>query len=76
MIITLLENNCQSSLRENLNILGKIQKNFFQSSRKDAIEIDKNGNESVATISYNYLVTILLIVQDLWQIHDQVLLII
>ena len=63
-------------MRENLNILGKIQKNFFQSSRKDAIEIDKNGNESVATISYNYLVTILLIVQDLWQIHDQVLLII
>ena len=42
------------TLRENLSVLGKIQKitQFFYSNRNKVIKIDKDGNESVVTISY------------------------
>ena len=42
------------TLRENLSVLGKIQKitQFFYSNRNKVTKIDKDGNESVATISY------------------------
>ena len=42
------------TLRENLSVLGKIQKitQLFYSNRNKVTKIDKDGNESVATISY------------------------
>ena len=40
---------------------------------KEVTNIDKNGNESVATISCKVK---LLIMRDLWQVHYQILLII
>ena len=42
------------TLRENLSVLGKIQKitQFFYSNRNTVTKIDKDGNESVVTISY------------------------
>ena len=42
-------------MRENLNVLGKIQerwKNFDVLIEKEITNIDKDGNESVAPISY------------------------
>ena len=41
------------TLRENQNVLGKIQKitKIFYSIEKEVTKIDKDGNESVATIS-------------------------
>ena len=59
------------SLTGKSNVLGRIQKSTqkkFCSSRKTS-----DGNESVVTISYK---TNLLIMQDLWQVHYQILLII
>ena len=40
--------------RENLSVLGKIQKitQLFYSNRNKVTKIDKDGNESVVTISY------------------------
>ena len=42
------------TLRENLSVLGKIQKitQLFYSNRNKVTKIDKDGNESVVTISY------------------------
>ena len=41
-------------MRDNFNVLGKIPKiqNLLCSNRKKVIKIDKDGNESVETISY------------------------
>ena len=41
-------------MRENLNVLGKIQKSttFSVPIEKENVKIDENGNESVVTISY------------------------
>ena len=42
------------TLRKNLSVLGKIQKitQLFYSNRNKVTKIDKDGNESVVTISY------------------------
>ena len=64
------------SWRDNLNVLVKTQKSiktFSVAIKKEVKNIDKDGNQSVATISYKKN---LLIVQDIWQVHYQILLII
>ena len=48
-------------------------KTFSVAIKKEVKNIDKDGNQSVATISYKKN---LLIVQDIWQVHYQILLII
>ena len=48
-------------------------KNFFRSNKKGITKTNKDGNQSVVTISYKKK---LLIVQDLWQLHYQILLVI
>ena len=45
-------------------------KTFPVPIEKEVTNIDKDGNESVVTVSYRIK---LLIVQDLWQIHYQIL---
>ena len=55
------------NLRKSLNVLEKIQKSTSPFSYvpigKEVMKIDKDGNESVVTISYKKK---LLLVQDLW----------
>ena len=48
-------------------------KTFFVPIKKGITKINKDGNQSVVTISYKKK---LLIVQDLWQLHYQILLVI
>ena len=57
------------SWRDNLNVLVKTQKSiktFSVAIKKEVKNIDKDGNQSVATISFKKN---LLIVQDIWQVH-------
>ena len=64
------------SWRDNLNVLVKTQKSiktFSVAIKKEVKNIDKDGNQSVATITFKKN---LLIVQDIWQVHYQILLII
>ena len=49
MIIILSLNNLQMSLKDNLHVLENIKKSTI---KKEIIEIDKDGKESVTTISY------------------------
>ena len=53
-------------------ILGK-HKTFTVLIEKEVWKIDEDGNESVVTISYKI---IFLIIEDLWQVDYQILLII
>ena len=48
-------------------------KTFSVAIKKEVKNIDKDGNQSVATITFKKN---LLIVQDIWQVHYQILLII
>ena len=48
-------------------------KTFFFPIGKEVTNIDKDGNESVVTISYKINLSIL---QDLWQLHYQISMII
>ena len=48
-------------------------KTFLVPIKKGITKINKDGNQSVVTISYKKK---LLIVQDLWQLHYQILLVI
>ena len=55
MIIISLLKNLQTSLRDNMNVLGENTekyKIFSVPIEKEITKIDKEGNESVATISY------------------------
>ena len=61
------------SLRTPLNVLGKhrnVENVFFVLLEKETRKVDKDNNEDIITISYK---KDLLIVQDLWQFHDQIL---
>ena len=61
------------SLRSPLNVLGKhrnVENVFFVLLEKETRKVDKDNNEDIITISYK---KDLLIVQDLWQFHDQIL---
>ena len=49
-------------------------KTFPVPMEKDITKFYKDGNESVVTVSYK--IKNLMIVQDLWQVHYQILLII
>ena len=61
---------------DNLNVLGENTekyKDFSVLKEKEGTKIDKDGNESVITISYK---TKFIDSTNLWQVHYQILLII
>ena len=68
------------SFKENLNVLGKIARdyiNFPVPIEKEIINIEKDNNEGIVKkVLYDKDNNLVLIVQDLWQVHYQILLII
>ena len=55
MIIISFLKNSQMSLKDNLNVLGKTKEStklFLSNIKNENTKIDKDGNESVETISY------------------------
>ena len=68
------------SFKENLNVLGKIARdciNFPVPIEKEITNIEKDNNEGIVKkVLYNKDNNLVLIVQDLWQVHYQILLII
>ena len=76
MIIILSLNNQETSVMDNLNVLGENTekyKDFSVLKEKEGTKIDKDGNESVITISYKIK---FIDSTNLWQVHYQILLII
>ena len=68
------------SFKENLNVLGKVAQdciNFSVPIEKEITNIEKDNNEGIVKkVLYNKDNNLVLIVQDLWQVHYQILLII
>ena len=68
------------SFKENLNVLGKIARDYINSFvpiEKEIINIEKDNNEGIVKkVLYDKDNNLVLIVQDLWQVHYQILLII
>ena len=68
------------SFKENLNVLGKIARDYINFSvpiEKEIINIEKDNNEGIVKkVLYDKDNNLVLIVQDLWQVHYQILLII
>ena len=68
------------SFKENLNVLGKVARDCINLSvpiEKEITNIEKDNNEGIVKkVLYNKDNNLVLIVQDLWQVHYQILLII